>query len=62
MITRAECFEFRPTDRDYNKKGKPREAQMEILGNGLCYALRTQFVYGLLIWEDENGNEDSRKP
>lgn len=52
-ITKAECFEFRPKDRDYNKKGKARDPQMEVLGGGLCYSLRTQLIYGLLIWEDE---------
>lgn len=56
MIERAECFEMRPKDRDYNKKGKKREAQMEVLGGGLCYSLRTQFVYGLLIWESDDGS------
>lgn len=34
MIERCECFEIRPIDRDYNKKGKPRETQVEILGGG----------------------------
>lgn len=52
MITRAECFDFQPKDRDYNKKGKSRDPQMEVLGNGLCYSLRTQHIYGLLIWEE----------
>ena len=32
MIVKAECFEFRPKDRDYNKKGKARDPQMEVLG------------------------------
>ena len=54
MIVRAESFELRPADRDYNKHGKQRKPQMEILGGGLCYCLRTQFVYGLLIWEEGN--------
>lgn len=35
MITKAECFEFRPKDRDYNKKGKARDPQMEVLGGGV---------------------------
>lgn len=52
MIVDAECFEMRPKDRDYNAKGKPRELQMEILGGGIMYALRTAHVYGLLIWEE----------
>ena len=34
MIVKCECFEIRPIDRDYNKKGKPRETQVEILGGG----------------------------
>ena len=51
MITRVECFEMRPKDRDYNKHGKKRETQIEILGGGISYCLRTEFVYGLLIWE-----------
>lgn len=53
MIINAECFEFRPEDRDYNKKGKPRNPKMEVLGGGISYALRTQHVYGLLIWDDQ---------
>lgn len=60
MIERAECYEERPKDRDYNKKGNPREPQVEILGGGLLYALRTQHVYGLLIWEEDD--EESREP
>lgn len=59
MIDKCECFEFRPEDRDYNKKGKPRKPQMEILGGGICYALRTKYIYGLLIWEAED--EDSQR-
>ena len=55
MITKAECFDFQPKDRDYNKKGKSREPQVEVLGRGLCYSLRAQHIYGLLIWEDEDG-------
>lgn len=53
-IERAECFEMRPKDRDYNKHGKKREPQIEILGGGISYCLRTEFVYGLLIWEAED--------
>lgn len=26
---------------------------MEVLGGGISYALRTQHVYGLLIWDDQ---------
>ena len=37
MIVRAECYEKRPIDRDYNAKGKPRQTQVEILGGGACY-------------------------
>lgn len=58
MIVKCECFQIQPKDRDYNKKGKPREAQVEILGGGLCYSLKTNECYGLLIYE----NEDSGKP
>lgn len=31
-ILEAECFEMRPPDRDYNKHGKPRNAEMEVFG------------------------------
>lgn len=54
MIDKCECFDFQPKDRDYNKKGKSRDPQMEVLGGGICYAIRTQHVYGLLIWETED--------
>ncbi len=57
MIVRAECFEERPIDRDYNAKGKPRETQIEILGGGLLYALRCHNAYGLIIWEEEDGSD-----
>lgn len=53
-IDRCECFEMRPKDRDYNKKGEPRNPQMEVLGGGLSYSLRTQHIYGLLIWEADD--------
>lgn len=46
-IIDAECFELRPEDRNYNKHGKPRNAQMEILGHGVSYAIRTAIVYGV---------------
>ena len=59
MITRVECFQECPKDRDYNKRGKPREPQIEIFGGGVCYALRTQYVYGLAIWDDD---DDIRLP
>ena len=57
MIVDAECFEIRPKDRDYNKKGKKREPQIEILGGGICYCLRTGYVYGLIIWEDDQSED-----
>ena len=57
-IARAECFEFRPEDRDYNAKGKPRNPQMEVFGGGISYALRTQHIYGLLIWEEDDDESD----
>lgn len=63
-IVDCQCFEFRPKDRDYNAKGADRDPQMEILGDGISYALRTQHIYGLLIWEKDDGDETdlSRKP
>lgn len=57
-IRKAECFEFRPKDRNYNKHGKPMQAQMEILGDGLCYCLRTEFVYGVIIEEEDDETEE----
>lgn len=54
MIKKAECFELRPKDRDYNKHGGNRQPQIEILGGGICYCLRTQHVYGILIWEEDD--------
>jgi hypothetical protein len=52
MIVKAECFEEQPVDRDYNKNGKERETQIEILGDGLLYCIRADHICGLLIWEE----------
>lgn len=41
VLKRAESAEIRPKDRDYNRKGLPRNPQLEIFGNGISYALRT---------------------
>lgn len=57
-ISRCECFEFQPEDRDYNAKGKPRNPQMKVFGGGISYALRTAHVYGLLIWEEEDEGDE----
>ena len=61
MIKRAECFEVRSKDRDYNAKGLPRDPQVEVLGGGIWYALRTQHVYGLLIWETDDDEDEEPK-
>lgn len=37
MIDKAECFEMRPKDRDYNKHGNKREPQMEVFGGGASH-------------------------
>ena len=38
IIINAESAEIRPKDRDYNKKGLPRNPQLEIFGDGINYA------------------------
>lgn len=55
VIIGAENAEIRPKDRDYNKKGLPRNPQLEIFGDGISYALRTgQQVKAVEIHEMEN--------
>lgn len=55
--TEAYCFEMRPKDRDYNKHGGKREAQMEVMPDGCAYCIRTGVVYGVIIVEREDGEE-----
>lgn len=50
----AYCFEMRPKDRDYNKHSGEREAQMEIMPDGLSYCIRTGMVYGVIIVEEND--------
>lgn len=50
-IIYAESVEEKSIDRFYNKHGKNRETHYEILGDGICFCLRTGHQMEVLVYE-----------
>lgn len=60
IIINAESAEIRPKDRDYNKKGLPRNPQLEIFGDDINYALLAG-KQSKIVEEYETGDIRARK-
>lgn len=60
IIINAESAEIRPKDRDYNKKGLPRNPQLEIFGDSINYALLAG-KQSKIVEEYETGDIRARK-